>query len=158
MGYQKFKRQLLLTRDAKFSTSPSFSTDAGVVDVTQTIALSGVSALGTTAVTSRGITFITSTGTGAGWSLPLAAPGRAGVTKRIFVNQNSTVPVQIHTASSANTFYGSTFNSVTFTTAGGAILPGVVLIAASSVQWAVQSIYPVATTATTYITSTGATA
>lgn len=158
MGYQKFKRQLLLTRDAKFSTSPNFSTDAGVADVVESISLSGASAVGSTAISSRGVTFITSTGTGGGWTLTLANPGRKGVTKKIFVNQNSTVPVQVRTASSSNTFYGSTLNSVTFTTAGGAILPNAVFVSASSLRWALTSIYPVATTATTFVTSSGATA
>lgn len=158
MGFQKFKRPTLHVSDAKFSTSPVLATDAGVADVTQTITLSGASAVGTTAVTARGVTFITSTGTGAGWTLPLANPGRKGVVKQVFVNQDSTVPVTVRTASSSNAFWGSTVNSVAFTTAGGAIATNAVFVSQSSKVWALVSLYPVATTATTYATVAGATA
>lgn len=146
MGYEKFKR-------------PTYA-DGTAVSV-QTITLSGGSTATVphaTAIKNRGVTFITSTGTGAGWTLTLEKPRQAGLRKTIAVNTNSTVPVTIRTPSSASVFFGSTLNSITFTTVGGADTKTVELISQSSVTWNVISIYPVATTASTYITVAGATA
>ena len=140
-----------------------FSGNAGTRENVQTVALSGASAVGTTAVTNRGVTFINSTGTGAGWTLPLTAPAAAGMEKIIWCNPASTVPVTVRTASSSHAFYGSTANAVSFSTIGttGNIIgkaKGVRLLSVSATQWAVIGAFPAATTGSTYVTLLGATA
>ncbi len=162
MGFQKFKRPILAMSDVRLSTSPVNSTDAGLRNTVQAINLSGASAIGTTAVSSRGVTFILSTGTGAGWTLPLAPPGRGGVEKTIFIKLNgaSTVPVSVRTASSSQAFWNSTRNSFTVSTAAGSTYGVcVTLMSRSSVQWALKgAIGGLPSTAFPWVTTTGATA
>lgn len=160
MGFQKHKRPSLFMRDAVASTGSTVQ-DAGFAVPVQTISLTGASAVGTTAVTNRGVTFITSTGTGAGWTLPLSAPGRKGIEKTVFVflSGASTVPVTVRTASSSQVFFGSTKNSVTTTTGAGSTQPMVVsFVSKTSAQWAIKSVGNGNTTAVPFYTSTGATA
>ncbi len=142
MGFQKFSRPILAMRDVKLSTSPAYSTDAGIREAVQAINLSGASGVGTTAVTNRGVTFILSTGTGAGWTLPLAPPGKGGVEKTVFIKLNgaSTVPVSVRTASSSQAFWNSTRNSFSVSTAAGSTYGVcVTLMSRSSVQWALKA-------------------
>lgn len=173
MGVQKFKRPVLapaglqiesnstFTQDIVFSTAGS--TDASVREVTQTITPSGASGVHATTITNRGVTIITSTGTGAGWVLNLAAPAAAGMSKTIAIHPKSTVPVQVRTASSSQTFYGSTanaFEASTVGTTGNLVGKGKVveLVSLSASQWAVRSFFPQNTTGSTYLTLLGATA
>lgn len=160
MGVEKFNRKVL-TPGIKGTSGSTFAGD--VQNSVQTITLSGASGIGTTAITNDGVTFITSTGTGAGWTLNLAAPSAAGVRKSISINPASTVPVQVRTASSSQAFFGSTANAFTATTAGttGAVIGKVKtvnLVSVSASQWAVTGIYPVSSTGTTFVTVQGATA
>jgi len=150
-------------RDAVASTGSTLQ-DAGYAHPVQSISLTGAST-GTvpygTNVSNRGITFITSTGTGAGWTLQMPAPGRKGIEKTIFffLSGASTVPVTVRTASSSQVFFGSTKNSVTCTTAAGSTQPLVVsLVSKTSAQWAIKSVSNANTTAIPFLTSTGATA
>lgn len=159
MGKIKFNRPLLVTRDIIASTVAS--TDAGYAVPVQTLTLSGVSGVGTTAVSSRGVTFITSTGSGAGWVLPINPPGVKGIEKTVvlFLSGASTVPVTVRTASSSQVFFGSTRNSISMTTAAGSTQPmSFELVAKTSKQWAIKSLTGTASTYIPFFTSTGATA
>lgn len=170
MGLEYFKRPVFArglqihaasTLVADVIMSSTVSAGVGVAESVQTITLSGASTTTVpqaTAVTNRGVSFITSTGTGAGWTLTLAAPGVKGMRKVVAVNTNTTVPVTLRTPSSASVFFGSTVNSIVFSTLGGADTKTVTLISQTSAIWNVVAIHPVATTASTYITFAGATA
>lgn len=178
MGFHKVRRPLLSPRglqigDKAGSTftsdivlSTAGSSDAAVKHVVQSISPSGGST-GTvphaTTITNRGVTVITSTGTGALWTFNLAAPQKAGVEKWILINPKSTVPVRVRTASSAQPFFGSTanaFEASTLGTTGNLIGKGkaVRLISVSTTEWAITSFFPQNTTGSTYLTLLGATA
>ncbi len=133
----------------------------GLAESVQNISLSGASGISPTVVTPRGVTFITTTGTGAGWTLNLAPPGVGGQRKQIliFLSGASTMPVTVRTASSSQVFYGSTKNSISMTTAAGSTQPASIgLISRSSVQWAIASLTATASTYIPFYTSTGSTA
>ena len=133
----------------------------GLSESVQNITLTGVSGNSPTRINPNGATFITSTGTGAGWNVTLNPPGiYKGNEKTIWIllSGASTVPVTVRTASSSQVFFGSTRNSVTCTTAVGSTMPLVVsFVAKSSKQWAIKSITQTATTYATAFTSTGST-
>lgn len=172
MGVQKSKRPILapagleiqgnstFTKDIVLSTAGS--TDPGIREAVQVITPTGASGTHATTITPTGVTFITSTGTGAGWRFNLAAPGAKGRRKNIFVNMSgaSTVPVTIQTAASSQAFFGSTRNSVTMSTvAGSSYAIAMELISKSSVQWALASAHgALASTAFPWITTTASTA
>lgn len=173
MGVEKIRRPLLAPQGLQIEQNSTFtadvvlstagSTDAGIRQVVQTIAPSGASGVSATAVTNRGVTVINSTGTGAGWVFNLTAPAAAGMEKIVAINPASTVPVQVRTASSAGTFFGSTanaFEASTAGTSGNLIGKGkvVTLLSISTSQWAVKSFFPQNTTGTTFLTLLGATA
>jgi hypothetical protein len=116
-------------------------------------ALTGASTA--TAVLPYGISTITVTtgeGTAANLVYTLTAPEQKGLRKVIVADLNSTKEVSVRTPSSGDTFYGSTKNSIAWST-GSTALPGYIeLVAVSSQQWAVASI------GSTSITVAGATA
>lgn len=156
MGYEVHRRPIKangvlldgtpITSESTFKSdivlSSTVAAGVGVTEAVQAISLSGASGTSTQTITNRGITFITSTGTGAGWIVKLAAPGKKGATKRVLLSLSggTTVPVQIITAASSQTFFGSTKNSVSFTTANSTNPHAVSLVSRSSVQWAIASI------------------
>ncbi len=162
MGYQKHKRPTLHMSDAKFSTSPVASTDAGIAQTVQTISLSGASGVYATAnISSRGVTFVTSTGTGALWTVNLDPPGRPGIEKKVqlYMSGASTVPITVRTASSSQVFFGSTRNGLSMSTAAGSSQPFTfTLISKTSKQWAIHSLTNVSSTYIPSFTSTGSTA
>ena len=122
----------------------------GEASVCETKTLSGASAAAAATLLNRGTTFIVSTGTGAGWSVNLPRPLRAGIRKTIFFDANSTVPIEVRTASSVDTFFGSTANALACTT--GLVTPKrAILIGKSTSQWAVLHL-------STGVTVAGATA
>jgi hypothetical protein len=126
-------------------------------DVAQSITLSGASGTYTTAtINGYGTTIIGSTGTGAGWSVKLAAPARKYIRKTIIVDVNSTAPVSIYTSSTATTVGGSTSNVITFTTGTtGAAQPEscVQLFAKTTSHWSILNREP-STAAVTLAAST----
>lgn len=152
MGLARENRPILAKSGLQVNSASTFTADVvmsstvaagvGVAEAVQTITLSGVSGVGTTAITNRGVTFITSTGSGAGWTLPLAAPGKKGVTKKILMSLSgaSTAPITIRTNSSTPTFFGTTKNSIVFTTANSTNPHAVTLVSQTSAVWAVVSI------------------
>lgn len=152
MGVEYFKRPVFARRGLQVNAASTVTADVvlsstvtggvGVAEAVQSISLSGVSGVGSTAITNRGVTFITSTGSGAGWTLPIAAPGKKGVRKTILVSLSgaSTVPVTIRTASSTPTFFGTTKNSIAFTTANSTNPHAVTLVSQTSAVWAVVSL------------------
>lgn len=184
MGFQKFKRPILdpaglqigsshssgkrwggggstFAKDVVFSSTLAQAAPAGLVESVQTISLSGASGNYKTApIEPRGVTFITSTGTGAGWNVTLANPGKKGAQKKVFVflSGASTVPVTVRTASSSNVFFGSTKNSISVTTAAGSTWPvAFEFVGFTSKRWALLNVSENASTALPVISSTGST-
>lgn len=105
----------------------------------QNITLSGASGTYTTAtVQNYGVTRIVSTGSGAGWSVKLAAPV-AGVEKLIVVTARSTAPVIIYTHSTACVIGGTTNNNITISTGGAGAERAVRLIGLSTAAWSMVS-------------------
>lgn len=94
-----------------------------------------------TTITNQGITTIvvtTGEGTAANLIYNLAAPAFAGQLKTIFTDLNSTKEITVRTASSAQPFFGSTKNGLTFSTGSD---PGAFATfkAISTSQWALLS-------------------
>ncbi len=163
MGVHKFKRPILATEDIVLSTSPILSTDAGWANVVQNISLSGASAVApaNSTISSRGVTFVTSTGTGAGWTVNIAPPGRKGIEKTVllYLSGASTVPITVRTASSSQVFFGSTRNGISMSTAAGSSQPmSFTLVAKTSKQWAIKQLTNTASTYIPSFTSTASTA
>ena len=105
----------------------------------QNIALSGASGTyTTTTIQNYGVTRIVSTGTGAGWSVKLAAPV-AGVEKQIVVTARSTAPVTIYTHSTACVIGGTTNNNIAISTGGAGAERAVRLIGLSTAAWSLMA-------------------
>lgn len=116
MGTEKLRRGVT-------GTTASFTgkvTHGGLVAASsgiQSIALSGVStaAAGTPVAAKTTTALITSTGTGAGHEVALAARP-VGSVVNVAVECNSTVPVTLLLESTTQTLFGSTSNGVVFST------------------------------------------
>ena len=135
MSAKKERRPVMFRAGVNLSTENPTSTGSGLYDDIQT--LTGDSTA--TAVTNYGITFLTVTtgeGTAANLVYTMNSPGKPGIHKYIVADLNSTKLVSVRTASSAGTFYGSTKNSLAFTT--GSTHTGTVahLVSYSSLRWA----------------------
>ena len=106
----------------------------GLADVVQTLTSTSTG----TAVQSHGVTTIASAnaGTAGNHGFILEAPEK-GLRKTIVADLNSTRTVTIYNESTAHTFFGSTSNSVAFTTGTG--LKWVNLVGVSTSVWAVTS-------------------
>ena len=145
MGYEKSKRGIL---------APSFTASTQLAsNLWGNIVLSGFISLPTEAVTlaagdqtisRNGVSLVTYGSSGAANDAVLQAPSHAGQMKSIFVINNTTsVEAAIHTNATANTFWGTTYNTATLAAAstgspggtpGGTA--GLILFAASTTQWA----------------------
>lgn len=160
MGFEKIKRPLLVPGVAVASSGASTTpaSVAGDIDVQDAIrgvsqTLTGALALPTEAVTlaagdqtlsRNGVSFITLGTSGSGRDAVLQAPSAVGQVKYAFVINNTTSSdLRIHTNATANTFWGTTYNTASLSTAstgspGGtpAGPPMLGLIAQSTTQWA----------------------
>lgn len=115
---------------------------AGVRERVQTITVSGAaSAAGiATVIKPYGVTVITTTGTGGPHRIMLARPLGGGFRKTVVVKLNSTNDVIVVNQSTADKFFGSTVNSVLFSTAAGAKGQGhLELVSVSTAAWALLS-------------------
>lgn len=100
------------------------------------IAQSLTSASTGTAITPRGLTILKTTASG-DRTFVLGVP-KPGDIKDIVVDIASTAVVTVRPASTANTFYGTTSGTITFTTVGSGGLPKRARLAAvTSTSWAI---------------------
>lgn len=161
MGYEKFTRPglfpgLTVAAPGSASTSPgSVSGDIDVSDAVRAVSqtLTGALAVPTETITlssanqtisRNGVSFITLGTSGVSNDAVLQAPSAAGQIKQVFVINNTTsVELAIHTNATANTFWGTTYNTATISgastgspggTPAGTVMLG--LTAASTSQWA----------------------
>ena len=179
MGWEKIRRPILapggnFVAPGSNSTTPgSVSGDLVLTDTVRTagMTLSAALAMPTEAVTlaagdqsisRNGVSFVTLGTSGSGRDAVLAAPSAAGQVKYIFlINNTTSVDCAIHTNATANTFWGTTYNTATVsaastgspggTPAGSAMLG---LIAHSTTQWAA---FPGSTFNWDFSASTGST-
>lgn len=146
MSFKKERRPMLFDRPVRFvngfgASTGVAATSTGSYQMEEIQTLTGAST--GTAVAPYGITFITvTTGQSTANNLvyTMSSPGVAGIHKYIVADLNSTKEATIRTASSAGTFYGTTKNSIVFST--GSTHAGTVahLVSYSSVRWALLSL------------------
>lgn len=113
-------------------------------------------------ISEAGVTFITVASSGAGRDFRLPQPSAAGLLKFIFVvNDSTSVDTRILTNTTANTFWGTTYNEAALAAAStgspggtpaGTVMLG--LVSASTTQWAV---FPGSTFNWDFAGSTGST-
>ena len=145
MGFEKIRRPLL-TEGLAIPASGSAPNPANLVGalVLPTESVTLVTADQT--LSPDGVSFVTMATSGAGMEAVIPNPPCAGAVKYIFVINNTTsTNTRFHTASTANTFWGTTFNTATVSTGstgspggtpGGTI--GLTLVGASTSQWALM--------------------
>lgn len=148
MGLNKSKRPGLFARGLQ--VGPENSTFTGEIilsgssaGLTLTAATYAVTAAAQTLTPNR-VDFITVGSSGSGRDFILPVPSRRGQVKMIFIdNQSTSVDTVIHTNATANTFWGTTYNTCALSAAstgnpggvpGGA--PALMLVGASTTQWA----------------------
>lgn len=165
MGLEYFKRPVFMNGmqvngASTFTNKLVFDgSSAGIALDTETITTSTAAQT----LNAYAVSFITYGTSGKPSDIILPAPPRAGIVKHIFaVNNTTSVELNINTNATANTFWGTTFNTVSIsaastgspggTPAGTAYLG---LIAASTTQWA---IFPGSTFNWDFAASTGSTA
>lgn len=143
---------------AQTVTATQTYSGAGYVENVQ--ALTGIST--GTNVTNYGVTTITVESTADGTvaaTLPFTMDDPvAGVAKFIIVDNNSTKIIHVRTASSLETFFGSTKNALSWTTGGTGSPPSVELIGLSTSQWAIKGYVSTSTEIADHVTVVGATA
>ena len=143
MGFEKFRRPVLVDGLA-IPASGSAPNPANLVGalVLPTEAVTLVAADQT--LSPDGVSFVTMATSGAGMEGIIPNPPCAGAVKYIFVINNTTSDnSRFHTASTANVFWGTTFNTATISAAstgspggtpGGTV--ALTLVGASTSQWA----------------------
>ena len=147
MGFETFRRPI---RTAGLLASTGTST-RGAADVGSDIA-GGLKlpvetitlAAADQTISRNGVSFVTYGTSGLANDAILQAPDESGQVKFIFlVNNTTSVEAAIHTNATANTFWGTTYNTATISAAstgspggtpGGT--PALALVAASTTQWA----------------------
>lgn len=156
MGVHKEKRPILATEGIQAGETTSPSTFSSPITVSGLLTLSSGLKLASEAVTvstalqtlsPSGVSFVTVATSGGDRDFKLPAPPARGVVKVVMVdNQTTSVDTVIHTAttSTANTFWGTTFNTASLAAAstgspGGtpAGTAALLLVGASTAQWAV---------------------
>jgi len=180
MGWEKIKRPLLvpgLAVQAEGTASTTPGSVAGDIDVSDAIrglsaTLTGAFAVPIESITSAtdaktlsvtGVSFITYGTSGKPSDIILPDPTAAGLIKQIAVINNTTsVELNINTAASSHTFWGTTYNTATISAAStggpGGVPGGTVflsLVAHSTTQWA---LFPGTTYNWDLAASTGSTA
>lgn len=152
MGFEKIRRPLL-TSGVQVPASGGSAPDpnglvgdlrAGGTFVLPTESVTLVAADQT--LSADGVSFVTMATSGAGREAIIPNPPFAGAVKYIFVINNTTSSdTRLHTASTANVFWGTTFNTVAISTGstgspggtpGGT--PSLCLVGASTTQWAIM--------------------
>ena len=168
MGWVNEKRPI---RTPGLLASTGTST-VGPTDVASGVAMEGKLKLSTQAVTGTdaaqtlsddGVSFITIGTSGISNDILLPTPNYPGQVKHIFVVNNTTsVELNINTNATANTFWGTTFNTIdcaAVSTGGPGGVPAgtmsLTLVAHSTTQWAVT---PGSTFNWDFSASTGSTA
>ena len=160
MGWQKFKRPILAP-GAQFLSSGA-STGPGTVSgdlvLSDSLRAAGLTlspalrlppeavtlAAGDQTVSRNGVSFITLGSSGAGRDAVVQAPSAVGQVKYIFlINNTTSTDTRLHTNATANTFWGTTFNTASLSTGStgspggtpaGSVMLG--LMAHSTTQWA----------------------
>lgn len=135
MGYQKSKRPILAPKGVKLAGSGGRLTHP-------TESITGSSVAQT--LSAVGASFITYASSGKTNDVIIPNPPAAGVVKYIFaINNTTSIELNLNTASTANVFWGTTFNTATLAAAstgspGGAPSgpPAITLIGVSTSQWA----------------------
>lgn len=143
MGVEYFKRGLRVANSTStISGSADFSSDVTLSAdlVLPTSSYTAVAAAKT--IMDHGVSFITEGTSGSAKSIILPKPPAAGAVKYIFVSKNtSSEELTIYTNSTADAqnFFGTTFNQikVAASTVNPAGTPFVMLVGASTNQWAV---------------------
>ena len=146
MSFKKERRPVIFDRAVRFNNGAGTSTgiaatSTGSLIMEEVQTLTGAST--GTAITPYGLTFITVTtgqSTAADLTFTMGSPGKAGIHKRIIADLNSTKTATVRTASSLGTFYGTTKNSITFTTGSTHAGTAAHLVSYSSVRWALLSL------------------
>lgn len=153
MGFEKIRRPLLTSGVQVPASGGSAPDPSGLVG---DLRVGGTFVLPTESVTlvaadqtlsADGVSFVTMATSGAGMEAIIPNPPMAGAVKYIFVINNTTsVDTRLHTASTANVFWGTTFNTITAAAAstgspGGtpAGSPALVLVGVSTSQWALMT-------------------
>lgn len=161
MGYEKFKRPglfpgIAVATPGSASTSPgSVSGDIDVQDAVRGVSVTMTGALimpteaitlaaGDQSISGSGISVVTLGTSGAGRDAVIAAPAAAGISKQIvLINNTTSSDCRIHTNATANTFWGTTYNTAAVST-GSTGSPGgtpagtvsLALFSISTSQWA----------------------
>jgi len=151
MGFQHIKRPIrtpgVLASGSVNSTVTPSDAAAGVIASESHIKLSTQALTGTDAaqtLSADGVSFLTYGTSGISNDFILPTPKYPGQVKEIFVTNNTTsVELNINTNATANTFWGTTFNTAKLSTAStgspGGTPAGTVhlhLVAHSTTQWA----------------------
>ena len=160
MGFEKIKRPIL-SLGAQFlssgaSTSPG--SVAGDLVLNDTVRAAGLTltaglripteavtlAAGDQTISRNGASFVTLGSSGAGRDGVIQAPSGVGQVKYIFlINNTTSSDSRLHTNATANTFWGTTFNTAALSTGStgspggtpaGSVMLG--LVAQSTTQWA----------------------
>lgn len=163
MGYQ-WSRRALHTPGIEASGNSTFT---GNVVLGADLVLPVESVTSSTALqtlSDHGVSFVTVASSGAGRDFKLPAPPAAGAVKYVYVINNTTsvdTRILAHTTAVANTFWGTTFNEAALAAAstgspGGTPdgTVGLMLVAASTAQWAVTAF---GSTNWTFAATTGST-
>ena len=148
MGLEKFRRPALLPKGLQVGTGGSTFTGRVVLSssnsgLTLDAATRSVAAADITLATAS-VTFLTVGTSGSGREVLLPVPRARGEVRYVFVdNLTTSVDTRIHTNATANTFWGTTYNTIAISPAstgspGGvpAGTPSFTLVGASTSQWA----------------------
>lgn len=147
MGFEKLSRRPLYSPGLQIAPSSGTAGDPSRLTGQFALPVENVTlAAADASLSSLGASFVTLGSSGTGRDAVLADPAVAGALKYIFVINNTTsTDLRIHTASTANTFWGTTFNTAALSTAstgspggtpGGTV--ALALVAASTTQWALM--------------------
>lgn len=164
MGFEKIKRPLLVPGVAVHSAGSASTTPASVagdIDVADAIRAVSLTASGAVAQAVETVTSSTAAQTLSGYGISVVTygssgkpndiivpnPAAAGISKLIAVINNTTsVELNVNTAATANTFYGTTFNTATISAAStgspGGTPGGTVTLnlwSVSTSQWALAA-------------------
>ena len=143
MGVKKIRREILAISGVNAKGNVRFTTNAGLMQDTE--ALTGSSVAQT--LNAYGASFLTYGTSGKTNDFILPDPPKTGIVKHVFVINNTTsIELNINTATTARTFWGTTFNTAVLaaeaTGSPGGTPHGTVallLVSASTTQWAVIS-------------------
>ena len=143
MSVKKIRRQILAVSGVDARGNVVFSTNAGLRHDVESLTGSSVAQT----LSAYGASFLTYGTSGKTNDFILPNPPAAGIQKHVFVVNNTTsIELNLNTASTANTFWGTTFNTATLaaeaTGSPGGTPHGTIaltLIAQSTSQWALVS-------------------